>query len=134
MDYTTVAGLTCGLNCWMAKEDICRCSCGSLNHGIMRDNGGVQPERTKHQQGKLYKLVAVIGSYIDAEQLVRDDYGSWLKKVGYSGGNRYPHERMIKNLASPSQRKWREVVNVPGEGRYDDKYLVWERVDVPRTW
>ena len=36
---TELTEATCGFNCWLAKEHICRCSCGGKNHGIMLKEG-----------------------------------------------------------------------------------------------
>jgi len=135
-DTTMLAALTCGLPCWMAEQDVCRGSCGGRNHGLMR-RGGEQPERTKHHLGRLYTLVAIT-DYMEADKMVSDDYGSWLRNVGYGKGKSYPHERIIKNMATPSQLKWSEVravdVGLDRWGRPEDKHLVWEKVGVPRTW
>lgn len=61
MDTNLFAILTessCGLACWHAQEDVCRCSCGGKNHGIMA-HGGKQPERQCKIAGKWHKLAAV---------------------------------------------------------------------------
>ncbi len=50
---------TCGAACWMALEDICRCSCGGRNHGVLRSANGVQPTRTRKIDGHVYTLLAV---------------------------------------------------------------------------
>ena len=50
---------TCGDACWHAREDICRCSCGGRNHGILRTADGERPVRTRKLQGFIYELLAV---------------------------------------------------------------------------
>ncbi len=55
---------TCGEACWHAKEDICRCSCGGRNHGILRTADGQRPERTAKIDGDVYTLIAV-GKHVD---------------------------------------------------------------------
>lgn len=135
---TTISaiGHTCGMACWAAKEDVCRCSCGGRNHGILR-NGDESLERTMHRKSKVYRLVAIT-TYGEADRLVCDDYGSWLDKVGYGGatslmgysGQRYPHERLIQAKAQPNALKWPEVINAG----ISEPYLVWERMDAPKTW
>jgi len=131
-----VPGMTCGAACWMAREDVCRCSCNGVNHGIMRQ-GGEQPERTRHKQGIMYQLIAVT-SYGGASKMKTDDYGSWLDKVGYRSGRLYPHERVVHNKATASQMKWPEVqavdLGLDQRGRPEEKHLVWERTDIARTW
>jgi hypothetical protein len=55
---------TCGEACWCAREDICRCSCGGKNHGVLRDPNGVRPERTSKIDNSRYTLIAV-GNYLN---------------------------------------------------------------------
>lgn len=50
---------TCGEACWHARDEICRCSCGGKNHGILRGKDGVQPRRTAKIAGIMYLLEAV---------------------------------------------------------------------------
>lgn len=50
---------TCGEACWTAQEDVCHCSCGGKNHGIMRTPDGVRPIRMAKIQGTRYSLGAV---------------------------------------------------------------------------
>ena len=50
---------TCGDNCWHAREEICRCSCGGANHGVLKTADGIRPTRTAKIQGVLRKLHAV---------------------------------------------------------------------------
>lgn len=50
---------TCGEACWCAKEDICRCSCGGKNHGVLRTADGIRPVRTAKIDGYRYELLAV---------------------------------------------------------------------------
>lgn len=56
---SVLTGATCGFACWEAREDVCRCSCGGKNHGVLRHAGAVQPQRTAKIDGYLYKLEAV---------------------------------------------------------------------------
>ncbi len=51
--------ITCGEACWCAREDICKCSCGGKNHGILRTPEGTQPIRTAKIDGHRYELLAV---------------------------------------------------------------------------
>jgi hypothetical protein len=50
---------TCGEACWHAKEEICRCSCGGKNHGVLRAAEGEQPIRACKIDGIRYELLAV---------------------------------------------------------------------------
>ena len=62
---------TCGDACWHAREDICRCSCGGRNHGCLRTEDGIQPNRTAKIDGYRYELKAVgtDGFYDEAKAL-----------------------------------------------------------------
>jgi len=50
---------TCGFSCWMAEQDICRCSCGGKNHGCLTTKDGTQPIRTAKIDGDRYELKAI---------------------------------------------------------------------------
>lgn len=50
---------TCGEACWHARDEICRCSCGGRNHGVLRGKNGVQPKRSARIDGIMYSLEAV---------------------------------------------------------------------------
>lgn len=47
---------TCGENCWHAKEEVCRCSCGGANHGCLLVAGAEQPVRASRIDGAMYEL------------------------------------------------------------------------------
>ena len=53
---------SCGEACWHAKEEVCRCECGGINHGILLKDGATQPSRHSKIDGKAYQLIAV-GDY-----------------------------------------------------------------------
>ena len=57
--HAILSDITCGEACWCAKEDVCRCSCGGKNHGILRTPDGVQPIRQAKIDGYRYELLAV---------------------------------------------------------------------------
>ena len=127
----------CDLRCWLAVEDVCRCRCFGVNHGIVRD-GGDRPERTKSKVGIYYKLIAV-GDVSDANRIERDDYYGWLKGIGYKKAKElgyYPKDRILINKATKSQLKWDEVQANKVESRSgkDRTYLIWEREDTPAFW
>lgn len=56
-------GHTCGIACWAAREETCRCSCGGVNHGCLKTAGGEQPARSRKIQGQFYELAAVFNGY-----------------------------------------------------------------------
>src|SRR5436305_4038375 len=60
---------TCGEACWMAREDVCRCSCGGRNHGCLRTADGVQPVRQAKIGGMRCELRGVGG---DVEKQARE--------------------------------------------------------------
>ena len=53
---------TCGEACWSARDDVCRCSCGGRNHGVLRGSDSSRPDRTSKIAGYVYRLEAV-GKY-----------------------------------------------------------------------
>lgn len=57
--HAILSDITCGEACWCAKEDVCKCSCGGKNHGILRTADGEQPVRTAKIDGYRYELLAV---------------------------------------------------------------------------
>lgn len=138
IDFATLTDATCGEACWQAREDVCRCCCNGSNHGITRTTGE-RPERNKRKGVSRYQLMAVT-SYSEACAMARNDYGDWLRAKTLPGEHYprrlYPHDRVIYNLATTSQQKWPEVQNVPLTDHWGrcDTYLVWERLDAPRTW
>ncbi len=50
---------TCGVACWHAKEEVCRCSCGGKNHGCLLVDGAAQPVRAMRIDGAMYELETV---------------------------------------------------------------------------
>jgi hypothetical protein len=109
---------TCGVACWHAHEDICRCSCGGKNHGILK-NGGEQPERTCKINGKVYKLVAV-GEWLDIRKQA-SELMTQAREANVDGW----FTSVVDKTPSGSQLKWSEVVN-SGIAR---PQLLWKRVD-----
>ena len=127
-----LTGATCGDGCWHAREEVCRCSCGGRNHGILR-RGGDRPLRTCKIQGELFELVGVVAgrgegeAWIDAihrtdaerQRVVAERfpdidayaYGQWRPRSVYPVQDR---------KVSPTQAKWPEVQAVPNAYR-----LVW---------
>ena len=57
--YAFLTEATCGEACWHAREEICRCSCGGKNHGILCSANGEQPIRQSKIDGYRYELLAV---------------------------------------------------------------------------
>ena len=57
--FAILTGSTCGDNCWHAREEICRCSCGGANHGCLLADGAEQPVRTAKIDGGRYQLAGI---------------------------------------------------------------------------
>jgi len=57
--HAILSDITCGEACWCAREDVCKCSCGGKNHGILRTPDGTRPVRTAKIDGYRYELLAV---------------------------------------------------------------------------
>jgi hypothetical protein len=122
---------TCGDGCWHAREEICRCSCGGANHGILTRADGKQPNRTRKVKGELFELVAVVGGVhwsevnaqlyaergrVAAERFPDVDqfaYGEWRERPTYP---------ILDAKIQPGQQNWPEVRAVPNACR-----LVWAR-------
>ena len=95
---------TCGMACWMAQEDVCRCMCDNANHGIMRD-GGEQPGRFCQRKGKQYRLESIHEDWLDA-----NDASSKLSKQYNEGhGLEWWRESAFHQRASGHMLKWPEV-------------------------
>lgn len=129
-----LTGSTCGDACWHAREEICHCSCGGANHGILT-RGGCQPVRAGKIDGNQYEVVAVIPGRADGEcwhdVFVRTDaevsrilkerfpgidqcaYGAWREEKTMP---------VVDRKITATQAKWPEVLAVPNAHR-----LVWSR-------
>ena len=132
--FAILTGSTCGDTCWHAREEVCRCSCGGANHGILTA-GGCQPVRNSRIDGNFYELVAVIPGRGEGEcwndAFKRSDaeftrileerfpdidmyaYGAWREEKTLP---------VVDRKISASQAKWPEVQAVPNAYR-----LIWSR-------
>lgn len=124
---------TCGDACWHAREEICRCSCGGRNHGILRTEDGTRPQRTSKHDGHFYELVAVIPGRAEGEawndvfertrvevQKVTNDRFPGVDPWAYGAYRQAKTMPVIDRKVSESQMKWPEVVAVPNAYR-----LIW---------
>lgn len=127
-----LTGATCGDACWHAREEVCRCSCGGANHGILRGPNGERPTRTCKIGGNFYELAAVVAAQTPWELNKADSEayaevaaerfpGLWQYGYGeYSKwGNFSP---VLSRKISETQARWPEVAAIPGARR-----LIWAR-------
>lgn len=124
---------TCGDACWHAREEICRCSCGGANHGIL-NRGGAAPKRTCKIDGQFYELAGILSTegfdcaadffnHCDVEvRRIRDERFPGLDAHYY--GDYRPEKTMpiVERKANDTQLKWSEVAAVKGARR-----LIWAR-------
>lgn len=130
---------TCGEACWCAREDVCRCSCGGKNHGILRTADGQRPERTAKIDGSRYVLLAVgcDGISEQARTLNRANGPRRVDKITDTLTYTYFWEETDKHAparvkpASKDQvARWPELTAWRTENRYfNPVYLLWKRQD-----
>lgn len=152
-----LSDITCGENCWNAKEEICRCECGGKNHGIhLRGENAVRACRIN---GRRYELVSV-GKHADlfrqAQALIRErdiesgkafvQDGVLMERSTYTGIERIirysppvrldciaPYE--LKYASLPQCLKWKELAYfeiADDRDRYhSNAAILWKREDVP---
>jgi hypothetical protein len=128
-----LTGSTCGDACWHAREEICRCSCGGANHGIL-NRGGDRPQRTCRIDGNLYELAGILSraGHDCAATFFRqcDEEVSRVINERFPGLDRWAYgeyraERtmpVVERKASATQLRWPEVAAVQGACR-----LIWAR-------
>jgi len=117
---------TCGEPCWQAQEDVCRCSCGGANHGIL-NNGGDKPNRTRKLDGRIYELIAIIQGRQDGEcwhdvfkreniersQVTRERFPD-LDPYAYGSWEPETIPPVVTRKLSASQLKWAESKAIKG--------------------
>ena len=113
---------TCNVACWHAKQEICRCSCAGVNHGVLLKDGAEQPVRQREVKHQRYELEAVIPGWLEAHNYCRDmgvidtTIASW----------RYTQPEMLVQAASKSQiAKWKELESFEESDR---PYLIWREI------
>ena len=131
-----ITGHTCGEACWHAREEVCRCSCGGKNHGILYTNDGKQPKRTRRIDGKFYELVAIIPypakgeCFNDSFKKVRQAENETLAErfpgislYAYGQWCREKTSPVVSRKVSPSQAKWSECQALDTK----PMYMVWSQ-------
>jgi hypothetical protein len=122
-----LTGHTCGEACWHARDEVCRCSCGGQNHGILNRADGSRPERTSKKDGQVFVLAGVAPSWREAETMRREVEASHfpgLDHCAYGSFRDAATLPVISRKASSSQLNWPEVNAVLPEER-QQIYLVW---------
>lgn len=128
----SLTGHTCGEACWHAIEEVCHCSCGGRNHGILR-GGGERPKRTCKIQGTWYELHAIgpmpeIKRECHALRKEAQDgeYDSFYQKVMVYYDSK-PGDLYHCKSASGNQLKWAEVRDM----QLPFPYILWKRIENP---
>lgn len=130
--------ITCGANCWEAKEELCKCSCGGKNHGsALRGETAI---RTAKIDGIRYQLEAV-GTNIDlASEAVKinqpvivnfgwDSAYKVLRFYKKSDGDRGAVCR-VRYATDQQVNKWQELSRFAGQSFYHSSAsLLWIRCD-----
>ena len=110
LNFAALTDQTCGEACWAAREDVCRCSCSGLNHGIHRVEGADQPTRTRRIQGTTYRLYAVADRDVASEiEAAVNCPNFWRRREDRT----YNHNGAIAQRGTGRMAKWPEFQNVP---------------------
>ena len=123
---TILSGHTCGEACWHARDEVCRCSCGGANHGIL-NNGSVRPERTSKKDGHFYIIAGIAPSYREANKMLTEylsEHFPGIDLCAYGNYRDMSTMPVISRKASASQLKWPEVQAIQVADR-QEKYIVW---------
>jgi len=152
MTTPTLTGATCGEACWKAYEDICRCSCGGVNHACLRSQNGQRPDRTSRVKSHAYILYAVANDYRDGVRIQNTingaayDAGVAQPYIGYDGTQHgyYPWRPgddgvpAVRKTATAAQIKtWPELASFRNKpyNSYDAPSTLWLRLDCQgATW
>lgn len=129
---------TCADACWYARDEVCRCSCGGANHGVLRTKDGQQPVRTARIDGDRYKLAAVgmrREMYDVVKPLTQRDgfqvitpYGNSFAHYTWKEAERGSPAR-LKYASAAQINKWPELSAYRTLDRWDQANvcLVWVR-------
>ena len=136
--FAVLTGHTCGEACWHAREEVCRCSCGGANHGILVQ-GGARPARTCRIKGHRYELVTVgqrrelwseYASLMRAAppRIIAGHSFAWTEYAGSDAGAPY----ILKAASKDQCNKWGELSHFAGlsaqEHYHQSPALLWRKV------
>lgn len=123
---------TCSEACWMAREDVCRCSCNGKNHGCLKTKNGVRPTRMSKINGVRYELKAVglwRKVYTGVQTINR---AAPKRRVGTYEYNWYMTDKgapaRMKRATSEQVAKWEELKSYLDAGG-NRPYMLWVRVE-----
>ena len=133
-----LTGATCGGACWEARENVCHCRCGGVNHGINRTANGTQPRRTRRVKADWYVLAGV-GTYSEQDRQTREiataartaglpgesysvRHNAWVNRPAFAG-----HATAAQLAAWPELAAARAYAGPPYA---TPDYLLWVRQDV----
>ena len=137
-----ISDATCGLNCWLAEEPICKCFCGGLNHGVMLKLNAKQPKRMAKLDGVMYELVG-ISAYTThkdyAKMNIKADKINHLPENEYITHDNFYNVDRIKYLESSDKNapmrvkkatktqiaNWDEIKNI---SKSIHVYLLWQKI------
>ena len=131
---------TCGDHCWHAREEICRCSCGGDNHGILLDPNNSIPTRTRRVEDTFFVLEAVVTGWENADNYVNEWYNQQglRKPVSYSlkptwgskplmGHSRPTKSQMEKWPEVTPFKDWQSKGRCYAEARDHEPFLIWKQ-------
>lgn len=137
---------TCSDPCWYAREDVCRCSCGGKNHGILRTPGGGLPPRTRRVYGERYELAGIVGysledhgCYALHERAARDQAdqingGAAAGRAGLTKREWAPDERHRVFYAQASKQQmdaWSELRPYMADTGSRRPFMIWRMIESP---
>jgi len=112
---------TCNLACWQAREPVCHCMCGGVNHGLMAQ-GGDQPGRYCQRKGRQFELHEIYPRWGDAQRTAYD----LSKQLSTQHGLPWFSESAFEQHATGHMLKWPEVQRFLADHHH--AYLVWTRI------
>ena len=140
--YPMTTDATCGMACWHALEDVCRCSCGGANHACLRSDGTAQPIRSRRIKGAIYELYAVeaangscraetVNPIYDLRRAIHDrviaaGLFQWQELARADRGIDYPCQ--VKTANDSEVARWPELAG--WRGRIGRPLVMWVRRDL----
>jgi hypothetical protein len=121
---------TCGVTCWTAKEDVCRCSCGGKNHGCSLTPDGVKPDRTAKIDGFRYILKAVGRHWQDGltTQARVINQKAHPNAFHWSDTEKGAPAR-VKSATKAQVANWPELQAYQNAAYRDWPYLLWVKIE-----